>query len=307
MVGRALLTLPRYLLVFIEIIYATGNGMAGAQTLLSSFTMRRPSALPILLLLLLLLAGGRNAMAVVLDWDTVTWTNGSLSNTYDIDPANSGNDVTVSVSGNTSQLGSETTGEMTPALTTNLTGGLSPRQKTLTIFIDLTSTTQSVTVFVDFTAFYPQGVENLSFRLFDIDFANEGGNGADFRDQLRGITGTAAVGGGTVSPTITTSAGNTLTGTGVNQVVDGIATVADTSADGTVLIDFGATAIRSFTFTYGSGATQKSDPTGQHMGLHDITFTPVPEINPALAGTLSCLAATGLMFFHRARVKSRRQ
>jgi hypothetical protein len=269
--------------------------------------MCRASAVRTLLFLLLLQGGGNNATAVVLDWDVATWTNGSLSNTYDIDPANAGNDVTVSVSGTTSQLGSETTGEMTPALTTNVTGGLTPAQKTLTIFIDLSSTTQSVTVFVDFAAFYPQGVQNVSFSLFDIDFANEGGNGADFRDQLRSITGVAAGGSGTVSPTITTSAGNSLSGTGVNQVVNGIATVADTSAAGTVLIDFGSTAISSFTFTYGSGATHKADPTAQHMGLHDITFTPVPEINPAVAGAFSCLAATGLMFFHRARVKSRRQ
>jgi hypothetical protein len=254
----------------------------------------------------LLLLSGSNATAVVLDWDTVTWTNGSLSNTYDIDSDNPGNDVTVSVSGNTSQLGREPTGEMTPALTTNVTGGLSPAQKTLTIFLDLTSTTQAVTLLVDFTGFYPQGVQSVSFSLFDIDFANEGGNGADFRDQLRSITG-IAVGGAVVSPTITTSAGNSLTGTGVNQVVNGIATIGDTAAGGNVLIDFGATALTSFTFTYGSGATQKNDPTGQHMGLHDITFTPVPEINPAVAGALSCFAATGLMFLHRARVKSRRQ
>ncbi len=253
------------------------------------------------------LLSASNARAVVLDWDTVTWTNGSLTNSYDIDPANAGNDVTVSVSGNTSQLGTEPTGEMTPALTTNITGGLTPAQKTLTIFLDLTSTTQAVTIFVDFTAFYPQGVQNVSFSLFDIDFANEGGNGADFRDQIRAITGIAAVGGATVSPTITTSAGNSLSGTGVNQVVNGIASVTDTTAGGNVMIDFGSTAITSFTFTYGSGTTQKSDPTGQHMGLHDITFTPVPEINPALTAALSCFAATGLIVFHRARIKSRRQ
>src|SRR5436190_593234 len=39
--------------------------------------------------------------AVTLDWDTVTWTAGSLSNSYDIDAARPGNDVTVTVSGNT--------------------------------------------------------------------------------------------------------------------------------------------------------------------------------------------------------------
>ena len=252
------------------------------------------------------LLSGSNARGVVLDWDTVTWTNGSLTNSYDIDPANEGNDVTVSVSGDTSRLGSEATGERTPALTTNVTGGLSPAQKTLTIFLDLTSTTQGVTLTVDFAAFYPQGVENLSFSLFDIDFANESGNGADFRDQVRSISATT-IGGATVWPTITTSGANRATGTGANQVVNGIATAADSTAAGNVLFDFGGAVITSFTFTYGSGDTKHSDPTNQHMGLHDITFTPVPEITPALTAALSCFAATGLMIFHRARVKSRRE
>jgi hypothetical protein len=101
-----------------------------------------------------------------------------------------------------------------------------------------------------------------------------------------------------------------LTGSGLSQVVNGTATVGDTgtaSSAGNVMISFGSTAISSFTFTYGSGSDTKNDPTAQHIGLHDITFTPVPEINPALSAALSCFAATGLMFFHRARVKSRRQ
>ena len=251
----------------------------------------------------------RPAAAIVLDWDTVTWTNGSLSNSFDIDPGNTGNDVTVSVSGNTAQLGSETTGEQTPALTTNLTGGLSPRQKTLTIYLDLTSATQAVTIAVDFSALYTQGVENVSFSLFDIDFANEGGNGADFRDQLKSITATG-MDGTQIAPTITTSAGNSLSGSGLNQVVNGIATTPDagTGAEaGNVTISFGSTAIRGFTFSYGSGVINKNDPTGQHMGLHDITFTPVPEINPAITAAVSCFAATGLVFFHRSRVRARRQ
>jgi hypothetical protein len=258
---------------------------------------------------LLSLAGGSNARAVVLDWDTAAWTNGQLTNSYDIDPDNAGNDVTVSVSGNTAQLGTEPTGQKTPAVTTNLSGGLSPRQNTLTIFLDLTSGSQAVTITVNFSALYTQGVENVSFMLFDVDFANEGGNGADFRDQIRSITGTA-LDGSLVAPMITTSASNTLSGSGFTQVVDGIATVSDTGTGagaGNVMISFGTTAITSFTFTYGSGATQKSDPTGQHMGLHDITFTPVPEINPAFSAIGSCLMAVGLVFHHRSRVRARRK
>ena len=263
----------------------------------------------VLLAAALLLLSRSGVMAVVLDWDTVTWTNGSLSNSYDIDSSNAGNDVTVSVSGNTSQLGAEPTGEMTPALTTNLAGGLAPSEKTLTLFIDLTNDSQAITLTVNFSALYTQGVENVSFSLFDVDFANQGGNGADFQDQLRSIRATS-VDGTSIAATITTSAGNTLTGSGLSQLVNGTATVGDTgtgSNAGNVMISFGTTAISSFTFTYGSGATPKNDPTAQHIGIHDLNFTPVPEINPALAAALSCFAATGLMVFHRARVKSRRQ
>ena len=45
-----------------------------------------------------------HAQAVTLDWDGVTWTAGSLSNSYDIDPVRPGNDITVTVSGNTTLL-----------------------------------------------------------------------------------------------------------------------------------------------------------------------------------------------------------
>ncbi len=39
--------------------------------------------LPILAILVVLVSC-TNAQAIVLDWDTVTWANGSLSNSYDI-------------------------------------------------------------------------------------------------------------------------------------------------------------------------------------------------------------------------------
>lgn len=241
------------------------------------------------------------ASAVVLDWDVVSWTN-RFGNSYDIDAANSGNDMTVSVSGDTGVLGTEPTGEVTPGLTQLLAGGLSPAQKTLTLYVDLANQAQGITITVNFSALYAQGVQNVSFTIFDVDFANEGGNGATFQDQLRGISATALDGVTLVAPTITTSAGNTRTGTGLNQVVDGISTVPDTGAGsnaGNVTISFGATAIRSFTFTYGGGSNTKNDPTAQHIGIHDISFTPVPEINPAWTAIVSCIAAAGLVLRHR--------
>ena len=248
------------------------------------------------------------APAVVLDWDAVTWSN-RFSNSFDIDPDSAGDDVTISITGNTAQLGTEPTGEVTPGLTTLLAGGLSPIEKTLTLYLDLTSQTQAVTITVNFSTLYAMGVQDVSFTIFDVDFANQGGNGATFQDQLRAISATA-MDGTLVAPAITTTSGNTLTGTGLNQVVTGTATVADTGAGSNaanVTISFGATAIQSFTFGYGGGTNTKNDPTAQHVGIHDITFTPVPEINPAVTAALSCFAATGLMFLHRARVRARRQ
>jgi hypothetical protein len=94
----------------------------------------------------------------------------------------------------------------------------------------------------------------------------------------------------------------------LNQVVNGIASANDTGANsgrGNVTISFGANAIRSFTFTYGSGSGTVANPTYQHIGLHDITFTPVPEVNPAFGAVLSCIGATLLVLRHNARHRRR--
>lgn len=244
------------------------------------------------------------ARAVVLDWDSVTWTAGSLSNSYNIDPAVAGNDITVTVGGSTAQLGLDG-GVQTPALTQNVTGGLSPAQNALTLNLDLTNQTQAVTITINFSALYAQGVDNVSFSIFDVDFANTPGNsGANFQDQIRNITATT-VGGATIGATITTSSANQLFGTpgSVGQYVDGISTAADTTNAGNVMISFGSNAITSLTFTYGSGSGTNADPTAQHIGIGDISFTPVPEMNPAWMSAASCVCAALSVFWHRRKVR----
>jgi hypothetical protein len=57
-----------------------------------------------LLFLCVLSLSSATVNAVVVDWDTLTWTPGTFINSYDVDPAKAGNDVTVTVSGNTGQL-----------------------------------------------------------------------------------------------------------------------------------------------------------------------------------------------------------
>jgi len=57
----------------------------------------------------------------------------------------------------------------------------------------------------------------------------------------------------------------------------------------------------TFTFTYGSGTV--ADPTYQHVGFYDITFTPVAEINPAWSAVGSCLIAAVLILRHSAKFR----
>lgn len=244
--------------------------------------------------------------AVTLDWDAVSWTAGSLSNSYDIDPSKPGNDVTVTVSGNTSQLTTElvSPNPMTPAVTTDFQGGLATAQNTLCLAVNFANQSQSVTVAVNFSANYTLGVQNVSFTLFDIDFSNASGN--TYQDLLSSITALSVDGTTLVAPTITTSANNQLSGTGLTQVVNGMASTVDTGAgsgNGNVTISFGATAIKSFTFTYGSGSGTVADPTYQHVGMHDVTFTPVPEINPAWSALGSCLLAAIIILRHSAKFR----
>ena len=248
------------------------------------------------------------ASAITLDWDNTPWTAGTLSNSYDIDPAKAGNDVTFSISGNTNRLQpTNLSGVQTPAVTNAFAGGLSPAQNSLHIALNLASNAESVTVTLDFSALYAAGIYHLTFTLFDVDYSNASASN-QYQDQISNIHGTA-VDGTLIAPTITTSASNTLIGTGLTQVVRGTASVSDTGAtsgNGNVTIDFNDDAIKSFTFTYGSGPAF-ADPTYQHVGFWDFSYSPVPEINPAWSALASCCGVAGLVFRQRARFKNKRR
>jgi hypothetical protein len=245
---------------------------------------------------LALLSLGSTAPAVVLDWDAVTWTPG-YSNSFDVDAANPGNDITVSISGDTSTLQYGT-----PARTTNFEGGLGVPENTLALAVDFTSKSQFITVTIDFSSLYSAGVQNVSFTIFDVDFDNQVGT-SEYQDQLRLISALSINGVTQIAPTITTSPNNTRSGNGVNQVVNGALTTVDSgpgSGAGNVTISFGGAAIKSLTFRYGSGPTSPTNPTYQHIAIHDLSFTPVPEINPAWTAMISCFVAAGLVLRHRA-------
>src|SRR5687767_7147409 len=98
----------------------------------------------------------QRAHAVTLDWDALTWTPGAISQSYDIDPAIPGDDVTITFSGTSASITGDVEVNNSP-----LTGGLNPAQMGLEINLDFPANTDSITLTVIFSPSYVYGVENI--------------------------------------------------------------------------------------------------------------------------------------------------
>ena len=221
-----------------------------------------------------------SAHAVVLDWDTNSWTNANngspLPNSYDVDGV-AGADLTLSLSGQLAKLRSEpVSGTNTPAVMSTLTG--STAEKSLHFYASVGTQTE-ITVSVSFAATYVQGVENVSFTLFDIDKTTD----SEFIKNIYGI----ALNGTLIAATVTDLGSSVaISGPGtLAQQLTGIAPAADGSANGNATISFGTNVIRGFAFTFDNS---QGPPRIQEFAMHDINFTPVPEVNPAWLAAAAC-------------------
>lgn len=236
-----------------------------------------------------ILAAPSTSKAVVLDWDSVTWApDGSLVQSYDIDPGFAGNDIRVTVSGDTGYLFTNS-----PRIGPDLTGGNIPAQNGLIINTNHAGTSTFVTITIEF--FNPAGVLNPTFSLFDIDVG--GPSGAEFTwvDQIRNIQ--ASFGATNYTPTFSglgagvVSSPSTLIGT---TFVD------NTSGDGNATITFGGGPVTRIQFDYGPGPGSIANPDGQVIGISDISFndmSAVPEIDSvwvALGALVIAAAFQGL-------------
>ncbi|MEY2561275.1 MAG: hypothetical protein QOG51_1690 [Verrucomicrobiota bacterium] len=244
----------------------------------------------------LLLAGSiAPAQAVVLDWDTVTWTPGSLNNSYDLN-GDSINDITVTLTSQNANVWTNdpVSGDMTPAVNQSITGGTSPVENSLMLAANL-HTNSNVTLRLSFTG-AQTGANNVSFTIFDIDITTN----RDIIDTIYGV----AYDGTHVAATITNVGPNViLSGTGLNQVLTGNAATGNNSSDSNVTISFGSTIITDVFFTFGNNA---GAPRYQDIAIGDVSFTPVPEINPAISASISCVLAIGLTVFVQRRAWMRR-
>jgi len=287
------------------VLHLSGKGFQ-TKTIMKSLTHKFLSGIFVMATLVLLAPSSK---AVGLSWSAagVDWTPGNLTQSFDVDSLNAGNDVTVTISGNTFfHTATGTNGYVNnyvddlPAIMTDL-GAVreqnngNPGDNTtqaLQLFIDSWNTlSESITVTMAFN--YAGGVTVPTFNIYDIDFAGEGG----FQDEIRAIYGITTT-GGTVFATINSTGTNagfvTVTGTSIY----GEFGTAD-NANSTGLFSFAPdTRFTSISFVYGSGPnTPTSDPGAQWVALSDINWNPVPEVGTALG----CLAVCGGLIFGQRR------
>lgn len=242
------------------------------------------------------------AQAVLLDWDALTWVPGTLVNSYDIDPSHPGNDVRVSILGDTGYMVANF-----PQLTTELTGGIAPAPKSLTLRADFPTRSENLVVAIDFL--YEAGVQNVDYTLFDVDYESASNkrdstlhvgllataNDAD-RDLLLNYlhTLTPPYGSYDVDPTtMTGSAANAIEAATPGTLAKGMSPAADNTSAGNVTVDYGNSVIRAALFRLDVNFVPDANPDLVNIALNDISFTPVPEAGTFLAGAVACLVGYG--------------
>lgn len=227
--------------------------------------MARLKSLPLFLLVGLLFLT-QNACAVVLDWSTVTWTAGSLSNTYDVD-GDGKNDISISIAGTTSAF---------------VSGYPTATGSGLALTVDFSSPSQSITVTVNFLNNYASAT-GVNFSLSNLD-ADQLGSSSNYRyvDYVSQITASGTA--GLVAPTVTGST-VTVSGSGTGQTVTGT-----TAGSGSATVDYGTNDISSFTYTFGdTGSIASSDPAQQTIIFGNVNFKKsIPETGSTLCALVLC-------------------
>lgn len=229
--------------------------------------------------------------AAVLDWDILTWTAGSLSQTYyATNSANAGGkfyaddtyagvgSVTITLSGSTSGLISGY-----PAIEPVASSG----QDALRIYMDQPSRNDSIVTTITFGG-YSNGVNNITTILNDVDRTSPGGGFVDLITNIQSRFGTNAP----VAAHLTRSGSNTVVNNDLlSAYAYGNDSVPGTSPNGNLGISYGTNYVNQATFTYGNRSTADKDPVQQFTFIADINFTPapkIPEVGTTLAATLLC-------------------
>ena len=207
------------------------------------------------------------AGSTLFDWDTITWTAGSLNNSYALASVGT---INFALATTASWVNDATFGGASPSVSTALTGGLTPAQNALDQYLDFNTQSEEATT----TITLPTAVPGVQFTVFDIDY-----NAGQFADRLT-VTGTYQ--GNSVTPTLTNGTANYVVGNTAIGDTGG----ANTAADGNVVVTF-AQPVDTIVIVYGNATTAPANPGGQAMGVHDINFCkPVAVLGVTKVSTL---------------------
>jgi uncharacterized repeat protein (TIGR01451 family) len=203
------------------------------------------------------------------DWDAITWTAGSTSNSYAISTIGS---VTWAITNQGAWQTDAARGGLSPAEQTVMTGGFPAGQQSLFLHTNMPNRT----AIAQTTIILPTAVPGAQFRLFDVDF----GSGS-FADQ---VTVTGSFSGSAVTPTLTNGVANYVIGNSAY----GDGSSGDTSGNGNVVVTFLAP-VDTIVITYGNHSTAPANPGNQGITIADITFCR-PVANVTLAKTSSIVS-----------------
>lgn len=200
------------------------------------------------------------AGAAQLDWNSVDYTAGSLNQTFGVANGN----VNFVVTGTTAGFINTTPDDNSVQNTGGYAG-----QEGLLLFTDYANGVVSpqVTITINFT--HPNGVRNISFETWDVDFG-----GGQFRDA---VTITASDGTTTYNPSSVTNNATYNTFDGTNTVT-GIAAAGNGTNQGTVTWTFNQTRITSITIVYGN-TIGLANPGQQAMSIYDVNFTSEEDLS----------------------------
>lgn len=204
------------------------------------------------------------------DWDGVGWTAGTTSASYALAAIGTMN-FNIAISGG-AFLNNATYGGQSPTRQNVVTGGFTPAQFSIFQIVDMTSQAGIVTT----TITLPTAVPGAQFRLFDIDYA-----AGQFADR---VTVTGSFNGSPVTPVLTNGISNYVIGNSAY----GDGTSADTSANGNVVVTFGAP-VDTIVIAYGNHSLAPTDPGQQAIAIHDISFCR-PTTNLTIAKTSSVVS-----------------
>jgi hypothetical protein len=228
-------------------------------------------------LVIVVFCGIAGAPAVTLDWSTVTWTAGSLSNSYDVDPSNPGNDITIAMSGNTSQFNSGS-----PSIGTGLGG---TGKSSLQLAPTFANTSQSITVTISFN--YTQGVYLQNLNILSVDSGNNILTG--YTDKITNIVGVTATGQSVNAAAVAGGSSVTVSGNATSGwTATGNSTVPGSSANGNVSVSFGNFRVKQVSFTFSNSGFGLLGLESQLVGLDNINYALTPEVQPGIIGAVLC-------------------